>query len=84
MGKRSEDRRSGNRKVLQSLMLITQFGIQMLVPIFLCSFLGMWIDQKAGTSYWMIILFFIGALAGFTNIYRLAKKIYGSDKGTKK
>lgn len=84
MGKRSEDRRGSNRKVLQSLMLITQFGIQMLVPIFLCSFLGMWIDRKAGTSYWMIVLFFMGALAGFTNIYRLAKKVYGADKGTKK
>lgn len=65
-----------DRSVYRSLALITQFGINMLVPIFLCSFLGIWIDRKAGTSYWMIILFFVGALAGFRNIYVMASRIY--------
>ncbi len=65
-----------DRSVYRSLALITQFGINMLVPIFLCSFLGIWIDRKAGTSYWMIILFFVGALAGFRNIYIMASRIY--------
>jgi F0F1-type ATP synthase assembly protein I len=47
----------------------------MLVPIFMCAFLGIFLDKKLGTSYWMVILFFVGALAGFRNVYRLAKKI---------
>lgn len=67
--------------MFQSLALIMQFGIHMLVPIFMCLFLGIWIDRRAGTSYWVIILFFMGALAGFTNIYKLAKKIYSRDSG---
>lgn len=62
-------------KVFQSLTTLTQFTIYMLVPIFMCSFLGMFIDKKAGTSYWMVILFFVGAIAGFRNVYMLAKKI---------
>lgn len=62
-------------KVFQSLATLTQFTIYMLVPIFMCAFAGMYIDKKAGTSYWMIILFFVGALAGFSNVYKLAKKI---------
>lgn len=62
-------------KVLKALMTLTQFTIYMVVPVFLCSFIGIYIDKKAGTTYWMIILFFAGALAGFRNIYRLAKKI---------
>ncbi len=74
-------RNSYNRSVYRSLAVITQFGISMLVPIFLCSFLGMYLDRKAGTSYIMIILFFVGALAGFRNIYIVAKRIY-SDKGS--
>lgn len=58
------------------MTLITQFGINMLVPIFLLSFLGIWLDKKLETSYLMIIFFFIGALAGFRNIYVMAKHIY--------
>lgn len=78
-------RRKYDRSVYRSLALITQFGINMLVPIFLCSFLGIWLDERLGTSWWMIVLFFIGALAGFRNIYILARRIYddkgGDDKG---
>jgi F0F1-type ATP synthase assembly protein I len=66
--------------VYKSLAVITQFGINMLVPIFLCSFGGLYIDRRLNTSYWFIILFFVGALAGFRNIYILAKKIYEGDK----
>lgn len=74
-------RKKYNKNVYRSLAVITQFGINMLVPIFLCSFLGMFLDQKLGTSYIMIILFFVGALAGFRNIYIIAKRIY-NDKGS--
>lgn len=72
-------RKGQNNSVYQSLVLITQFGMEMIIPIFLCSFLGIWIDRRAGTSYWVIILFFAGALAGFTNIYKLARKVCGGN-----
>lgn len=65
-----------HRSVYQSLALITQVGINILVPIFLCSFAGIWLDRKLGTSFWMILLFFIGALAGFRNTYIIIRKIY--------
>ena len=65
-----------NKTVFQSFSLISQFGITMLVPIFLCSIVGWYIDEKIGTGYWFVVLFFVGALAGFRNIYILAKKIY--------
>lgn len=64
------------RDVFRSLTLISQFGINMIVPMVACLFLGMFIDGKAGTSYWTIILFFVGALAGFNSVYKLAKRIY--------
>ncbi len=69
-------KQSVSKEVYHSLALISQFGITMLVPIFLCLFLGMFIDSKLETSYWVIIFFFMGSLAGFNNIYRLAKKIF--------
>lgn len=67
------------RSVYQSLAVITQFGVNMIVPIFLCSFAGMFLDEKLGTVYWFVLLFFVGALAGFRNIFILAKKIYEGD-----
>ena len=58
-----------NRKITRALVLFTQFGINMLVPIFLCFFVGMILDKKLGTGFCMIIGFFVGALAGFRNVY---------------
>lgn len=61
--------------IFQALTTLTQFTIYMLVPIFMCAFFGMFLDKKFGTSYWVIVFFFLGAVAGFQNIFRLAKKI---------
>ena len=61
-----------NRKVFQALTLILQFGLNMIVPIVMCTLFGTWI---------VIPLFIMGALAGFTNIFKMAKKIYGQDGG---
>lgn len=64
------------RNVYHAMTMITQFGINMLVPIFLCSFVGIYIDRWLGTSFWMVILFFVGAMAGFRNIYVFARRVY--------
>lgn len=73
-----------NKNVYQALMMISQFGINMLVPIFVCSFVGMFLDWKFGTSFWMVVLFFVGALAGFTNVFRFAKRIYETPAATRR
>ena len=68
------------KSVYQSLAVISQFGINMLVPIFLCSFAGLFLDRKLGTAFWFVLLFFVGALAGFRNIFILARKIYEGEE----
>ncbi len=65
-----------NRTVFQSLALISQFAITMVVPIGLMFAAGYWLDRRLGTSYITVVFFFIGALAGFGNVYRLARRIY--------
>ncbi|MCI8484967.1 MAG: AtpZ/AtpI family protein [Lachnospiraceae bacterium] len=67
------------KSVYRSLTLITQFGINMLVPIFLCVMAGIWLGRKFSIEWITIPLFAIGALAGFRNIFIMAKKIYGSE-----
>lgn len=68
---------------LRMLTYISQFAINMLVPIFLCSAIGYYIDLKFNTSIFFIILFFVGAIAGARNIYILAKRELSNDKKDK-
>ena len=70
-----------NSLVMRSLTMISQFGINMVVPIAMCSVAGYFLDEWLGTKYIIIILFFVGALAGFRNIYIMARKIYGEESG---
>ena len=70
-------KRPYDRSVFRALTLISQFGINMLVPIGLMTFLGVYLDKRLGTSYLVILLFFVGALAGGRNVYQMAKKFFG-------
>ena len=72
-----------NRKVFQALTLILQFGLNMIVPIVMCTLFGTWIGRKYDMLWIVIPLFIMGALPGFTNIFKMAKKIYGQDGGRK-
>jgi len=61
------------KNVMRNLAYFFQVGIGMIVPIMLCMFLGMFLDRIFHTSFITIILFFIGAIAGFRNIFIFAK-----------
>ena len=68
-----------DKSVYRSLVLITQFGINMLVPIFLCTIAGVYIGRKFAVEWITIPLFLVGALAGFRNVFIMAKRIYTAD-----
>ena len=72
--------KNDNRSVLQTLTLVFQFGINMLVPIFLCSIFGVWLGNRTGITWLMVPFFFVGALAGFTNIYKVVRKLYRQEE----
>jgi F0F1-type ATP synthase assembly protein I len=65
-----------DKGVYRSLTQILQFGINMLVPIVICTFLGIGLDRFFHTSFLVIILFFLGAAAGARNVYIFAKQIF--------
>lgn len=65
--------------VLKSFAAVSQFGINMVVPIGMCSAAGYFLDEWLGTGFFIIIFFFMGALAGARNIYILARRIYQDD-----
>lgn len=72
-----------NKSVYRSFALVMQFGINMVVPIGMMTALGIWLDRKFDTSFWVVVLFFAGAAAGAQNIYRMARQIYAApEEGT--
>lgn len=79
-GIKMKRRKSNDNSVVQALAMVMQFGINMLVPICFMSALGIWLDKKFDTSFWMILLFAVGAVAGGQNVYRMARQVYGGNK----
>lgn len=66
--------------VAKGILMISQIGISMLVPIFLCVFVGRKLDDYFGTSYITIIGIILGIMAAFRNIYHMTKSFYSKDK----
>lgn len=64
------------KNVWQSFVMVTQFGINMIVPIALCTAAGVYLGEKWHAKAIVVPLFLIGALAGFRNCYIMAKRIY--------
>lgn len=60
------------QKGLRNIVLITQLGINVLVPTFVLLLLGMWLDSCFGTSFWAIILLILGILGGAKSAYDVA------------
>lgn len=68
-----------HKEVFHGFSMVLQFGINMIVPILLCTFAGIFLDRLFSTSFIVIIMFFIGAMAGFRNIFVFARNM---NKGT--
>ena len=84
MESKKRNKRKYGRSVYQSLTMISQFGINMIVPIAMCSCAGYYLDKWLRTSYFVVVLFFVGAVAGFRNIYIFSKKIFQRPPESKK
>ena len=75
MDRSPEKKRKDRRNTARLLGMITQFALNMIVPMCMCFFAGLWLDRRFGTKWIVIVMFFVGALAGFTNVYRLIKRL---------
>ncbi len=69
-----------NNDVIKGIIMITQIGLTMLVPIFLCVFIGYQLDLHFQTDFWFIIFLILGFLTAFRNVYVLTRQFYAKDK----
>ncbi|MCD7826090.1 MAG: AtpZ/AtpI family protein [Clostridiaceae bacterium] len=68
-----------DRKVLRSFVMISQIGITMLVPIFLCTAIGVWLNRQFDNVYLFLLMLLIGIGAAFRSLFILTKSFYEKD-----
>lgn len=61
------------KSVVATLTLISQLGISMIVPVFLCIFVGIKLEEKFDIAL-TIPFIILGILAGIRNVYALVKQ----------
>ena len=66
-------RRGNNRVVFKIIGLISQLGISIIVPVFLCTFLGVFLEERYSISI-TVLLIILGILAGGRNAYYILKQ----------
>lgn len=65
------------KEIGKALALLTQIGISMIVPIFLCLVLGSFLDKIFHTgNVFMVVFIILGICAGFRSVYMLTKGFY--------
>ena len=78
-------KKKNNKEIVEALSMLTQFSVNMLVPIGAMVALGAWLGDKYDMDWVVIPLFFVGALAGYNSIFRMVQKyLKPKDKHTKK
>lgn len=67
------------KSVFRSLAMVTQLGLCLLTPIFICVFIGYQIDGRFGTKI-MIPMLILGVLGGARNAWRLIQSILDKER----
>lgn len=77
-------RKKQTHNVLKALALISQLGINMLVPIVMCLFIGIWLDDKFETGFFIFIFIILGFLAAYKSLYDSTKSMFKGDRDHEK
>lgn len=69
----------------KALSLISQLGINMITPILICTFIGVYIDEKTNkTPLFTIIFILLGTGGAFRNLFYHTSKQIHKDQNKKK
>ena len=64
-------------EIAYALTLLTQIGWSFVVTIGMCFFIGKFIDDKLGTTPWIMFVFIvIGVMAAFKNLFLLVERTW--------
>lgn len=62
------------KSVYTTLAMISQVGLSMVVPILLCTYAGVWLEERYDFPY-TVIMIVVGVLAGVRNVIAIVKRM---------
>ena len=62
------------KSVYTTFAMISQVGFSMVVPILLCTYVGVWLEEKFDFP-WTVIMIVVGVLAGVRNVIAMVKRM---------
>lgn len=71
-------------KALRNIVLVSQISICVMVPLFVCVALGVWLDGKFNTNLFSLVLTILGIAAGGRNAYALVKATIVQEEAKRK
>lgn len=62
------------KSVYTTFAMISQVGLSMVVPILLCTYAGVWLEERYDFPY-TVIMIVVGVLAGVRNVITIVKRM---------
>lgn len=62
------------KSVYTTFAMISQVGLSMVVPILLCTYAGVWLEERYDFPY-TVIMIVVGVLAGIRNVIAIVKRM---------
>lgn len=62
------------KSVYTTFAMVSQVGISMVVPILLCTYAGVWLEEKFDFPF-TVIMIILGVLAGVRNVIAMVYKM---------
>lgn len=76
MGKYSKVSKQDRKNLVRAVGIASQIGLSMATCVLVGVLLGVFLDDRLGTSPWLVLVFtFLGCLAAFKTLFDIAKKI---------
>lgn len=81
---KKRDKKRENKEIIRALAMLTQIGLAMMTCMGISFGIGYYIDQLAGTRYWVMIFLLIGILASIRSLFILTGRLQPSEEAVKK
>ncbi|MDD5475785.1 MAG: AtpZ/AtpI family protein [Syntrophales bacterium] len=77
----SEDSKKNSKKKILELAYASSLGIFMVISIFICLMIGVYLDRKfqTTTNVFTLLFLFVGIFAGFRNFYVFVRRFLDNE-----
>lgn len=68
------------KSVFRNMVMISQVGISIMTPVFLCAYIGSWLDKVLGTRWLILPMLILGVLSGGRCAWQLVMRAMAEER----